>query len=181
MIIPLDYISIDHNSTEAWLTCPNEYDQANDQDWMHLAFWHASDRPCDYCKGTQLTPWEGSHQSPCTHCFNGRHFFEINIPKLCSFHDAKLGLQGYLDEGYCICNQFYDTYRASIVPNMVLEATNNDADCDAPRNIILFDDENTFICEGPKIFHQFITVPPITKFGDYVIQLRLNRVRNNDE
>jgi hypothetical protein len=83
---------------KAWVICPNEIEHDSDPDWLRLAFWHGSDRPCGTCGGK---PWWEKHwwstphkdwlrtlpderfdlvASTCPDCDGtGRHTFDIEV------------------------------------------------------------------------------------------------------
>jgi len=84
--------------------------------WEHLAFWHASDRPCDTCHGCGLTaPDFLKPQRPCPDCIDGRHTWVAEIGR--GF--ASTAVRNLVD-GVAV-KEATRTVRLSVVPGMLLQ------------------------------------------------------------
>ena len=147
-----------------WVICPNEIEHDSDPDWLRLAFWHGSDRPCDTCDGTATAPVP--EVLPCPDCIDGRYTFTIEVehPNWCGLGDP------------------IDRYRVSIVPGMVLPI-HHGSTCKSPKpsHVCIHENPAEFLipphnAQLVTYLHDIapaITLPPAAQPGMWAVKLKV--------
>lgn len=157
-MIAADAITAPDDQGRMWMACPNEIEHDSDPDWLRLAFWHGSERPCDLC-GTMFDI--DIRKATCPTCHGtGRHVFEIEVEPHGTECECRACLYGA-----------HRTLLVHVVPGMVLPiVADDDAEWSRGRHIFM-----GRIWEPGKMGPfptDYVTLPPAAKPGMWAVQLQ---------
>ena len=154
-MIPATHFRDNGDGTAWWvLTASDTIDPATGENYIDTL-----DRPCGVCGGERLR-YDGIHD--CDICDGtGRHTIGAEVVEYEPYGDS--------------VRRHSVTYRASVIPGMILPIRDNETDYDPPNHsgdVFICADGTAYI-DTPEDYMTDVTLPPAARPGMWALKLRV--------